>query len=78
MVEDARREIQSERLKRIREQEEEARKRISKIKYKIAVISGKGGTGKTSLTASFAALAAPDVILADADVASPSEQLGIV
>lgn len=34
----------------------------------IAVVSGKGGTGKTSLTASFAALAAKDVVLADCDV----------
>jgi len=33
----------------------------------IAVISGKGGTGKTSLTAAFASLAAP-VVLADCDV----------
>ncbi len=33
----------------------------------LVVISGKGGTGKTSLTASFAALA-PHVVLADCDV----------
>ena len=33
----------------------------------IAVISGKGGTGKTTLTASFAALA-QDVVIADCDV----------
>lgn len=33
----------------------------------VVVISGKGGTGKTSLTASFAALAS-DVVLADCDV----------
>jgi MinD superfamily P-loop ATPase len=33
----------------------------------LVVISGKGGTGKTSLTASFAALAAP-AVLADCDV----------
>lgn len=32
------------------------------------VISGKGGTGKTSLVASFAALAAPNAVLADCDV----------
>ena len=34
----------------------------------IVVISGKGGTGKTSLTASFAMLAQDDIIVADCDV----------
>lgn len=34
----------------------------------IVVISGKGGTGKTSITASFAALAAGDLVAADCDV----------
>lgn len=34
----------------------------------IVVISGKGGTGKTSLTASFAVLAGKDVVVADCDV----------
>lgn len=34
----------------------------------IVVISGKGGTGKTSLTASFAMMGAADVVLADCDV----------
>ena len=34
----------------------------------IVVISGKGGTGKTSLTASFALMGATDVVLADCDV----------
>jgi len=34
----------------------------------IVVISGKGGTGKTSLTASFAVLAGQKVIVADCDV----------
>ncbi len=34
----------------------------------IVVISGKGGTGKTSLTASFAMMGASDVVLADCDV----------
>ncbi|PIS29675.1 MAG: (4Fe-4S)-binding protein [Candidatus Marinimicrobia bacterium CG08_land_8_20_14_0_20_45_22] len=34
----------------------------------IVVISGKGGTGKTSLTASFAMLGARDVVVADCDV----------
>ena len=35
---------------------------------KITVISGKGGTGKTSLVGSFAALAAGDAVLVDGDV----------
>ncbi len=34
----------------------------------IVVISGKGGTGKTSLTASFACLEGSDVVVADCDV----------
>ncbi|MDZ7822498.1 MAG: 4Fe-4S binding protein [Candidatus Marinimicrobia bacterium] len=34
----------------------------------IVVISGKGGTGKTSLTASFAYLGAGEIIVADCDV----------
>ncbi|HUW69783.1 MAG TPA: ATP-binding protein [bacterium] len=34
----------------------------------IVVISGKGGTGKTSITASFSALAAGDLVAADCDV----------
>jgi len=34
----------------------------------IVVISGKGGTGKTLLTASFAVLGGQDVIVADCDV----------
>ena len=35
---------------------------------KFTVVSGKGGTGKTSLTASFAALACEDTVLVDGDV----------
>lgn len=34
----------------------------------IVVISGKGGTGKTSLTASFACLEGSDIVVADCDV----------
>ena len=34
----------------------------------IVVISGKGGTGKTSITASFAFLAGKDIVVADCDV----------
>jgi len=34
----------------------------------IVVISGKGGTGKTSITASFAMLGGSEVVVADCDV----------
>jgi MinD superfamily P-loop ATPase len=34
----------------------------------IVIISGKGGTGKTSITASFGVIGAEDVVLADCDV----------
>jgi MinD superfamily P-loop ATPase len=34
----------------------------------VVILSGKGGTGKTSLTAAFAALAQPNAILVDCDV----------
>jgi MinD superfamily P-loop ATPase len=34
----------------------------------IVVISGKGGTGKTSVTASFAILGGPEIVIADCDV----------
>ena len=34
----------------------------------IVIISGKGGTGKTSITASFAVLGGKDVVIADCDV----------
>ncbi|MBD3225427.1 MAG: (4Fe-4S)-binding protein [Caldithrix sp.] len=34
----------------------------------IVIVSGKGGTGKTSITASFAYLGGQDIILADCDV----------
>jgi len=34
----------------------------------IVVISGKGGTGKTSITASFAYLGGKDIVIADCDV----------
>ena len=34
----------------------------------IVIISGKGGTGKTSITASFAVLGGKDIVIADCDV----------
>jgi MinD superfamily P-loop ATPase len=41
---------------------------MEKVIQEWVVISGKGGTGKTSVTASFAALAAGRAVLADCDV----------
>ncbi len=42
----------------------------------IAVISGKGGTGKTTITGSFASLSkAGDIIMADCDVEAPNLHL---
>lgn len=37
----------------------------------LALVSGKGGTGKTTVAAAFAALAS-DKIIADCDVAAPN------
>ena len=41
----------------------------------IVVISGKGGTGKTSITASLAYLGGEDLIIADCDVSVEWEAL---
>jgi len=38
-------------MKRIREQEEAIERRMARVKYKIAVISGKGGVGKSFISA---------------------------
>ena len=40
----------------------------------LTILSGKGGTGKTTLTASFAALA-KNVVIADCDVDAPDLHL---
>lgn len=44
----------------------------------LVVISGKGGTGKTSITASFAVLAQGEAILADCDVDAADLHLVLV
>jgi MinD superfamily P-loop ATPase len=46
----------------------EGHSKAGEIMKEIVVISGKGGTGKTSLTASFAALASGNAVFADCDV----------
>ncbi len=75
MGSDIQRKIQIERIRKIRQQEEEGRKRISNIKYKIAIMSGKGGVGKSFITANLGlALASlgKKVVILDADVHGPS------
>ena len=44
----------------------------------IVVISGKGGTGKTSITASFAVLGGQDIVVADCDVDAADMHLLLV
>ena len=66
-----------ERRKQIQEQEERLRARMSKVKHKIAVISGKGGVGKSTVTVNLAiAFAmhghANKVGVLDADIHGPS------
>jgi MinD superfamily P-loop ATPase len=57
----------AENLKKAKGKGRKIRKHGMRNMNEIVIISGKGGTGKTSLTASFAALA-KDVVLADCDV----------
>lgn len=74
--------IQKERLERNRqlieqqqEQQELLRLRMGKIKHKIAVISGKGGVGKSTITVNLAASFAKAgyaVGVLDADIHGPS------
>ncbi len=69
------RELKLQALKRAREQEEQARKRLSQIKYKLIILSGKGGVGKSFVTANLAAALASkgfEVGVLDADIHGPS------
>ncbi|MFX0203040.1 MAG: Mrp/NBP35 family ATP-binding protein [Candidatus Hodarchaeota archaeon] len=67
----------NERKKQILAQEKQMRTRMSKIKHKIAVISGKGGVGKSTITVNLAASFAMHghanhVGILDADIHGPS------
>jgi len=65
-----------EQKKAAAEQEQRLKTKMSKIKHKLAVISGKGGVGKTTVTvnlaAAFAAQGHPDKVgVLDADIHGP-------
>ncbi len=69
--------VMDERKKQLQEQEQKLRIRMSRIKHKIAVISGKGGVGKSTVTANLAVAFAAHryanrVGILDADIHGPS------
>lgn len=66
-----------ERNKQMLEQEQKLRAKMNKIKHKVAVISGKGGVGKSTVTANLAVAFAMHghadrVGILDADIHGPS------
>lgn len=85
MKEDCEKKVQNERKESFRPVEKEKLKvRLSKIKHKIAVISGKGGVGKTMVTVNLAVSFAMygydwKVGILDADIHGPSvpKMLGV-
>ncbi|RLF12779.1 MAG: ATP-binding protein [Thermoprotei archaeon] len=75
MSEQERREVVEEAKKRIEEEEARLREALSKIKHKVMVISGKGGVGKSFVTANLAmafALKGYAIGVLDADIHGPS------
>ena len=74
--------VMDERRKAIEEQLKLVRERMSRVKHKIAVISGKGGVGKSLVTANLAVALAKEgyrVGVLDADIHGPSipKMLGV-
>jgi len=67
--------MRQELLKRIHEQEEAIKKRMAKVRYKIAIISGKGGVGKSFISANLSVALATmnrNVGVLDVDFHGPS------
>ena len=65
----------AERMKKIQEEQKLIVKKMSRIKYKIAILSNKGGVGKSFVTASLAgalALNGRRVGVLDADIHGPT------
>lgn len=65
-----------ERMKNLQEREQRLRKTMDKVKHKIAIISGKGGVGKSTVTANLAVAFAgkgyqDKVGVLDADIHGP-------
>ena len=65
-----------ERMKKLQEQEQRLRMAMDKVKHKIAIISGKGGVGKSTVTANLAVAFAREgyegkVGILDADIHGP-------
>lgn len=62
-------------MKTVEEQERRLRERMSRVKHKIAVISGKGGVGKTMVTVNlaiaFAKIGSGKIDILDADIHGP-------
>jgi ATP-binding protein involved in chromosome partitioning len=77
MIKEAQNQIdaRTQRLLQQREQMEQLHIKMSKIKHKIAIISGKGGVGKSTITVNLAAAFAKSghaVGILDADIHGPS------
>lgn len=67
----------AERRRQMQEHEQKLKSRMSKIKHKIAILSGKGGVGKSTVTANLAAAFAIHghanrIGILDADIHGPS------